>query len=741
MWGRLLAGMKYILRNREDMMRKIKIGKTKKRGFAKKVLALTLGAAMAFSGVGCLDDEDDDPIEDTGSGSQGGSSQSEQGKYSGDNSKFTTNGTKISTDSGSLKIDRVSRSEEVSMGKDNWTIFVYLCGSNLESDDGAGTADFDEMMEASFGDDVTVIVETGGANSWQNGVDEDAIQRYKVTSGDMELVDEQKKSDMGKPETFTSFLEWGVKNYPAEHMGVVFWNHGSGSINGVCFDENYNDNSLSLKEFESSFKSVYGSMTDRFEFVGFDACLMSTLETANVLVPYARYMYASQETEPGSGWNYTEILDYLGKNPDADGASLGKVVLDSYVNSCTYAEDKAIVTFSIVNLSKIDAVMEAFNDVSKEIYNSSSFDKAIKAIKNADNFGGNNKSEGYTNMIDLGTMASNVSSYASSASKLTSALKEAVIYNKNGKSHSGAGGLSIYYPLSVEGSNEIKIFADVCVSPWYYNVINKVVYGIETGSTDSYSSSTNESVAENSDDIWEEDYEYTDVSTNEGEYQTLSDSSSLNLADAYISDEGNFVVELEDIDKLYTACASIFLEEDDEVIYIGSIEDVNFEGNSIIDNFDGLWPTLGDALLPLELVDAQDDYSIYTCEILLNGEQTNLRVSIDWSTSKWEVLGTFDGIDEETGMSNRNTYHLKDGDVIEPIYYVTSGDDWEAFTMDDCKYTVKGTPEIEFGYLFEGTYEYSFDLYDIYGNTYYSPTAIFEINEDGEILYDEDIYE
>ena len=74
---------------------------------------------------------------------------------------------------------------------------------------------------------------------------------------------------------------------------MILWDHGSGSINGVCFDEQYEYDSLSVAEMAAAFDRVYDSMTDRFEFIGFDACLMSTLEVANQLVPYARYLYGN----------------------------------------------------------------------------------------------------------------------------------------------------------------------------------------------------------------------------------------------------------------------------------------------------------------------------------------------------------------------------------------------------------------------------------------------------------------
>lgn len=38
-------------------------------------------------------------------------------------------------------------------------------------------------------------------------------------------------------------------------------------------------------------------------FIGFDACLMASVETALTVAPFADYMIASQDAEPGDGWN------------------------------------------------------------------------------------------------------------------------------------------------------------------------------------------------------------------------------------------------------------------------------------------------------------------------------------------------------------------------------------------------------------------------------------------------------
>ena len=46
----------------------------------------------------------------------------------------------------------------------------------------------------------------------------------------------------------------------------------------MCFDELNENDSLSLEEIDPALTSVYDKMTDKFAFIGFDACLMATVD-------------------------------------------------------------------------------------------------------------------------------------------------------------------------------------------------------------------------------------------------------------------------------------------------------------------------------------------------------------------------------------------------------------------------------------------------------------------------------
>lgn len=650
-------------------------------------------------------------------------------------------GTVISQENGEMVISRWNREQEEAMGDGDWTIFVYLCGSDLESEGGSASADIEEAFAALPSKNVRVVYETGGANFWYQDIDERRMQRYLLEDGDISLVDETPSANMGDASTLADFLEWGIAAYPAEKMALILWDHGSGSINGVCFDECYDYDSLSLKDIDAALSQVYIHMTDRFEFIGFDACLMSTVETANMLTPYARYLYASQEVEPGSGWDYTSLLTYLARNPGADGASLGKEVCDDYYEHCRDSGTQGIATFSVLDLSKMDDFLVSCNKAFQEIYELEDLGSVSRAILQADTYGGNSLSEGYSNMVDLGNMLDALSDYGPEVKKARERLDECVVYSVNGRYHEGASGLSIYYPLSIQGSEEMRIFSQICPCSAYYAFVDKIAYGAQNGSALGYHNSTLLQDAFDISQLFEEEAsqeEYADSYTNVGEFADIQ-IGQMGVSDIYFDEDGLYTVSFDSMEELSYACCSVSLDdEEDGFFYLGTTEEIiyDYQNHRITDDFDGLWPCIDGNLLPLELVNTTDTCSTYSCNILLNGEEeTNLRIEYDWVAGEWSVIGIWDGIDEDTGMASREVYELCEGDVITPVYYWTSEGDAEDWYVGD-DYVVNGQVEITYDYLPEGTYYYCFELHDIYGNVYYTPFTIQYVDEAGDVWVD-----
>ena len=212
--------------------------------------------------------------------------------------------------------------------EDSWTILVYICGSDLESESALATQNMQEMISAYTSPNIRFLVETGGASAWNNGASPLELDRFLITEGRSMIVDRQPLASMAESNTLRDFLRWGIAAYPSDHFALVLWDHGSGSINGVCFDELYDSDSLSLRDIGNALGGVSDLLPNGLAFIGFDACLMSTVETAAILAPYAHYMVASQEIEPGSGWDYAAIGHFLSAKPGADPADVCAAICD-----------------------------------------------------------------------------------------------------------------------------------------------------------------------------------------------------------------------------------------------------------------------------------------------------------------------------------------------------------------------------------------------------------------------------
>ncbi len=736
-----------------------------KRRHLRRWLALFLSIVMLGSLMSCGDEE---ALETEVAGEASGESEKSGDAKAGaeTNGGASKTGERSSSSQSSAgSVMRRVRKSEAPMGEDEtWTLFVYLCGADLESENGMASGDLQEMMNSGANDQVRYVVETGGASYWSEDVDPDTIGRYVIANGNLELVDTEPLSSMGDSSTLASFLKWGVENYPARNMGLVIWDHGSGSINGACFDELYDDDSLSLKEMDAALFSVYDSMTEPFAFIGFDACLMSTVETAAILATHAKYMIASQELEPGYGWDFTAIGDYLAEHPGAGPEELGRVICDSYYAACEAIWSESSATLALTDLSKIDALISDFDALSKDVYEyvegDGSYAAMSREVASADNYGGNNRTEGYTNMVDLGGIVDASEAISDKASSVRDAIDQAVVYQVKGEDHAEACGLSIYYPLELMGSQELSVFKNVCISSYYLGLINMVAYGaVNEGDFSEYEGggsildlilnyTGDDYYYDDSEDSYIYEPEEDDTFDFVNGYEVSDESSAITFDQAPALDENGsygFVLSEEGIENAQSVESYVMLSLGDEEEYAGSFISLGITGDvqgdwetgEFADNFDGYWFTLPDGTpLSVMIVEECDGYDIYTSPVLLNGDETYLRFVWNYTEGNAYIQGTWDGI-EDDGASSRHIRKLAKGDVLEPEYMVfdfsddSTDDEPETFTID--KYTYDGDNSISFMRLEDGKYLYGFYVNDIYGNYYTSDPVFFTV--EGEKIY------
>jgi hypothetical protein len=342
----------------------------------------------------------------------------------------------------------------LSEGAPSFTIMVYLCGTDLESEDGSGTSDLEEMLSAGLEADgpVQVLIETGGTKTWNtDGIDSDKNQRWLLGGDELQLADEQDQSNMGDPNTLQSFLEYGITNFPADRYGLILWDHGGGSTSGVCFDELTDDN-LTISEIAKALEGATGMMDGRrFGFVGFDACLMATFEMANFLSKYADYMIASEELEPGLGWDYAAWLGALSEDPAMDMAELGKTVVDSFVDTNLENDPDEYVTMSLLDLGKMDAVTAEMENIGAGLSQALESGKLRTISRQRQNmrtfgsFDGDNTSD----MVDILQFAKVFAELSNvDTSGFESALDDVVAHSRYSDNLENVSGMSVLVPFA-----------------------------------------------------------------------------------------------------------------------------------------------------------------------------------------------------------------------------------------------------------------------------------------------------
>ena len=334
-------------------------------------------------------------------------------------------------------------------GNDVVTIMVYMCGTDLESNYGMGTNDLQEMASAAIANNVNLIVYTGGCTGWKNNLMSSSTnQIYKIENGGqfVRLVDDAGNKPMVDPSTLSGFIQFCAKNYPADRNMLIFWDHGGGSLSGYGYDQRFKSSgSMTLDEIDQALRAG----GTRFDFIGFDACLMATVETAQVASRYADYMIASEESEPGIGWYYTNWLNLLSRNTSTPTLTLGKQIVDDFVDTCAKKCAGQDTTLSVTDLAEFElTVPQLLNSWADSTVNviKSDYKSVSSARGSAKEFAADSKID----QVDLANLAYNLNN--SESQQLASAILSAVKYNRTSSTVKNAYGLSAYFPYRSKSS-------------------------------------------------------------------------------------------------------------------------------------------------------------------------------------------------------------------------------------------------------------------------------------------------
>lgn len=647
--------------------------------FLRKCAAVCMAAVLSLVTVGCLDWEEDIPLEEQGNAS------------------------------------------------DTYTLMLYMCASDLESECGFATEDLNEIMYGYAAGNLNVIVQTGGTAEWQNTVvADDRCQRYQVTEDGLELVDDSLgMQNMADSATLTDFIQYCSSNYAADHYGLVLWDHGGGVVGGYGYDENFGGDSMSLTEMSRAL----GAASVHLDMLGFDACLMANFETCLMAAPYADYLIASEEPEPGCGWYYTDWIGKLSENCGIPPKRYGRQIIDDYITESGWDSPSMYSTLGMFDLQQVtQKLLPALSQFSDDAVQQLSAGEYRRISQSRSNTRAVYQSE--LDHIDLLDYAQH--SQSETADQLEQAVSDCVVYYRETENGSGDNGLSIlfpYYDLSALDMLE-EMYQTLGYDDAYPAFLEQFANVMAGGqiSVSGFSNTQNHAAAsEYSGFQWFD----ADASYDESYYETYSaDLSLLETTEV----DGRCVLELseEDWEIVNDAAMQMFAVYDGFYVDMGLDDYCEFDdyGNLIVE-YDQTWVALDGQVVPFfhESYTSDGD-SFFTCgsvPCVYNG--IDAEIVLVWDTE--HPSGYAAGVRPvyTDSVAAKGLYDICDGDTFQ-VYYDIYDEDLnyvETMTLDDEIFTVQDSLEVGYADAAEqlgDTFIY-YVLEDIYNNTYYTDSIAY----------------
>ena len=356
-----------------------------------------------------------------------------------------------------------------------WLVCAYMCAdNNIEGDAIADINEMEAAMSSPLVDVVVLIDRYDGvamgdeeSDDTSNGDWTDARILEIAHDDDPETItsttlSEEGELNMGDPDNLVAFVDWAISTYNRENVLLDLWDHGGGWT-GICFDDESNDNldDVELDSALSEISTAHGNVS----LLSMDACVMATMEILYAVWGYCDYLLASQETEPGAGFPWTEILDALADDPSMTPDALASVMVDDYITSYTDGmddpRDDHDVTMSAFDMGGMDLLFNDFHDLSGYLYDQlTAGDVELAALleevrPSFEEFGLNPAEPQYDiNLVDLVDVLDTIlaetldTTLADGIGLVLDDIAAVLVDEGHGPRHEDAHGLSIYFPES-----------------------------------------------------------------------------------------------------------------------------------------------------------------------------------------------------------------------------------------------------------------------------------------------------
>lgn len=216
-----------------------------------------------------------------------------------------------------------------------WTVAVYMAGDNALS--GAAELDLDEIRRAAASPYLTVLVQQDVAGR--------TARRYRVSGGVTEQVADLGELDTSAPETLTDFVAWATSAERSERTVLILWSDakgwdlldgpsalgaGGGPVSGRSMFPDFDNGTQAPFLQNHRIRQAIEAAGVHLDLLGFDACLMASLEALYEFRGLADYLVASEELEPTRGWDYTALLSALAEDPAMTPRHLARAAVRTY---------------------------------------------------------------------------------------------------------------------------------------------------------------------------------------------------------------------------------------------------------------------------------------------------------------------------------------------------------------------------------------------------------------------------
>lgn len=647
-------------------------------------------------------------------------------------------------------------------GKDTVTIMVYMCGTDLESKYSMATSDLQEMASANISDKVNIIVFTGGCKQWKNNVVSSRVnQIYQVKKGGLSCLNKDAgNTALTDPGTLASFIRYCNKNFPADRNELILWDHGGGSVSGYGYDEKKpGSGSMNLSGIRAALEK--GGTT--FDFIGFDACLMATVENALMLNDYADYLIASEETEPGIGWFYTNWLNELSQNTSIPTIEIAKNIIDDYVAKCAQKCAGQGTTLSVVDLAELSQTvpskLKGFASSTSALMENNQYKQVSDARYRTREYAPSTKID----QIDLVDFA--VKLNTKEGKQLADAISGAVKYNLTSRNMANSYGLSIYFPYrrTSKVDSAVQTYQAIGMDDEYSRCIQSFAkmevsgQAVSAGSPNPYQTISGSSTPSNMDsqamiqilqtlmggNVSALTQSMTGLNSNNigfltgrsisddtvTEYVTENQIDADSLRYTKSGDKNVLKLTEEQWTGVHDLVLNMFYDDGNGYIDLGLDNTFDFDKNGdLIAETDHTWLAIDEqpvAYYYENTYEEGDKYSITGhVPAYLNGERVNLILVFDDENPDGYIAGaTPEYKTELTELVAKNLIEVKAGDQLDFIcdYYTYDGQYQDSYYLGDTL-TLTDDTMISNVKVGDGEVSCSFRITDMYNQTYWTPT-------------------